>query len=144
MCGLRFEMRPKSTKPVSEYQLTLFGRSVGEALKIQQDAPKAAQQKRGPPKPIVRETGLARNTDPDTSQAAAQSFDPTRLEAVVLEVLRQHKEGLTSTEVADILGIGLWSISPRLRPLANKGLIRDSGRRKEGASKRKQIVWVAV
>ena len=91
------------------------------------------------------EHGLARHTDPKTAKAAAKSVDATKLEAMVLEILRE-KGSMTSHEIASELGMSmaLQSVTPRTAPLKNKGLIRDSGVRRPNESGRKAIVWEAV
>lgn len=87
------------------------------------------------------EPGAARHTDPDTSHEAAASVNATKLEAKVLVSLGAAKDGLTSSESAGVLNIPVWSISPRFKPLASKGLIHDTGMRRKGPSGRKRIVW---
>lgn len=87
------------------------------------------------------ERGAARNTDPQTSHEAAASVDATRLEAKVLAAINVAIDGLTSTEAAQVLNIPPWSISPRFRPLARKGLIHDTGMTRIGATGRRHIVW---
>lgn len=88
------------------------------------------------------EVGRARHRDPDTAKAAAKSTDATRLEGLVLEELRKAEpDGLTTEELADRLGISLVSVSPRLRPLVNKGRVIDSGGRRRNRSGKKAIVW---
>ena len=87
--------------------------------------------------------GLARRTDPETAKAAARKAPAAGLQMRVLDALRRSREGLTSHELAALLGEDLVSVSPRLRPLANKGLVRDSGERRAGPSGTKSIVWVA-
>lgn len=83
----------------------------------------------------------ARRRDPGTSHAAAASVDVTPLEMAVVGALKSNPSGLTSFEIADILRISLVTVSPRLRPLADKLLVEDSGQRRIGESGRKQIVW---
>src|SRR5687767_10188875 len=86
------------------------------------------------------ELGLSRRSDPATSHEAARSVDATRLEAVCLDALRNAPAGLTSEELAEKLGESLVTVSPRLRPLANKGFIEAVGRR-PNRSRRLAIVW---
>ena len=86
----------------------------------------------------------ARRSDPDTSYAAAASFVPTELEAKVLTCLRKFPNGATSFQLAESMGLSLVTVSPRLRPLCDKGYIEDSGRRQRGDSGRYQIVWRCV
>ena len=86
---------------------------------------------------------LARTTDPGTSVAAAISVSPERiskLQKKVLEGLRLLGGRGTMEEVCEVVGVVWQSLTPRFRPLANKGWIRESGTKK-GKSGRDQIVW---
>src|SRR5258708_7528464 len=86
----------------------------------------------------------ARRTDPETSVEAAKSLlngQATEMEQIVLSALRGNPEGLTTHEMSDLTGVQLVSISPRIKPLLRKGLIRDSFERRTGISGRKSIVW---
>jgi predicted transcriptional regulator len=86
--------------------------------------------------------GSSRSTDPDTSHDAAK-FDTSFLQQQVLFTLL--KEGpLTSEEVSELLHINIVSISPRFKPLLNKGLIMDTGQRRKNRSGRSAILWRAV
>lgn len=89
------------------------------------------------------EPGAHRHDDPDTSVAAAMSIDASRLEAIVLEALRKCLNGATTRELADILGIDWGSVTPRMAPLARKGLIYATSERRVGKSGRSGIVWKA-
>ena len=82
----------------------------------------------------------ARRSDPETSKEAARSVNTTMLEACVYGALKAHGP-MTSFEVADILRLSLVTVSPRLRPMTEKGLVEDSGLKRTGTSGRKQIVW---
>lgn len=84
----------------------------------------------------------ARASDPETSRAAAKSMESSRLEEAVYQTIRSYSGGLTSREVAAIMGIDWGSISPRFAPLCRKARIKDSGERRKGASGRSLIVWV--
>ncbi len=86
-------------------------------------------------------SAIARHTDPSTSHEAARSVDVPKLERAVLEALTAAPNGATSTELANALDVPLVSVSPRLRPLANKGLVVASTMRRRGISGRAQIVW---
>lgn len=86
---------------------------------------------------------LSRRNDPDTSKKAAAGVGTTMLEAAVFGCLKAHGPK-TSFEIADILRLSLVTVSPRLAPLRDKGLIRDSGVRKLGESGRGRIVWEIV
>lgn len=88
---------------------------------------------------------LARSADPSTSHAAATSVDATRLERVILDKLKTIKSpGATTYELAELLGLSLVTVSPRMRPLAIKRLVIDTGFRARGASGRGQIIWRAT
>lgn len=97
--------------------------------------------------PDLFDWALARRSDPDTAHDAARSLDGapvTSLEEICLAaIIAADKHGLTSHELAAATRLELVTVSPRLRPLANKGLIADSGRRRPGDSGRLSIVWVA-
>lgn len=83
-----------------------------------------------------------RRNDPDTSKAAAYSVDVPPLEKVVLDYLTKYRlGGATTHEIAEATGIDLVTISPRIRPLVEKGLVEDSGHKRKGRSGRKSIVW---
>lgn len=86
--------------------------------------------------PLFRATpARARATDPETSHEAAASVDTSELEALVLDTLRRHPDGLTTKEMARVTGEDRVTLSPRCRPLARKGLIVEAGKR-DGS-----IVW---
>lgn len=90
------------------------------------------------------ESGRARRRDPDTAKKAAASVPVADLEARVLRALRLSKAGMTTHELAWLLKVDLVSVSPRMRPLAEKGLVQDSGERRRGDSGRSSIVWRAT
>lgn len=87
---------------------------------------------------------LARLNDPLTSIEAAISVHTTELEDLVLEELFANPNGLTTRQIAAFLCRDLVSISPRMKPLLNKGAVKDSGIRTRGPSGRFQIIWQAV
>jgi hypothetical protein len=93
--------------------------------------------------PPAREAGRARRRDPETAKKAAAAVRVGELEGLVLGRLRSHG-GMTTHELAAALSVDLVSISPRMRPLVEKGLARDSGERRRGESGRASIVWKAV
>ena len=93
----------------------------------------------------IKVTGLARKSDPDTSKEAAAKVDVKKTEYLVLIAIRDSgSQGCIAAELPDLTGLPLNSASARTRPLANKGLIRDSGERRLGPNGRNQIVWKAV
>ena len=83
---------------------------------------------------------LARRSDPDTSHAAADRVSPkvAALELRVVGALRPLSAGLTVPEISDLTGIDKWSVSPRMKPLERKGLVRRLAERRGRAT-----VWVA-
>jgi len=90
---------------------------------------------------------FARRTDPVTSEDAARSIRPetSRLENVVLDTLKKRGErGGTTGELAEITGMSLVTVSPRIKPLVRKGYVEDSGQRRSGISGRKSTVWRAI
>jgi hypothetical protein len=90
--------------------------------------------------------GLARASDPDTSHDAAAQVNVTACEAAVMAALRTAPvTGLTTWEIADLVpGLGWGSITPRMRPLENKGWVVRSGMRRTPKGRyRPQIVWLA-
>lgn len=90
------------------------------------------------------EHGRARRSDPDTAKKAARSVPVADLEERVLECLRWSRAGLTTHELSRLLKADLVSVSPRMRPLVQKNLVKDSGQRRRGESGRASIVWKAV
>jgi DNA-binding HxlR family transcriptional regulator len=80
---------------------------------------------------------LARNSDPLTSDEAAEAVPVNRLEQIVLNHLGFWQEqGRTSHELALSTGLSLVSISPRMKPLEQKNLIVRTAERRQG-----RIVW---
>lgn len=94
----------------------------------------------------ARQTALSRGSDLSTSKAAGMSFDPTMLELEVLCAIRSFgTAGATQDDVLTKLRrISHSSITPRFRPLLNKGLVIDSGLKRKGVSGRGQRVMVAA
>ena len=83
--------------------------------------------------------GLCRNTDPATSKAAARNVNVSRLESIVASVIQRWPEGLTTKEIAEKTGLDRVTVSPRIKPLCNKGILKNSGNRRD-----KSIVWVMI
>ena len=88
---------------------------------------------------------MVRTTDPDTSIDAAISIDPTKLEKEVLNAVRHFGEsGATMDQVDDVLPqLRIGSISPRFRPLIEKGFIKVDDRTRKGmySNKQQRIHW---
>ena len=86
----------------------------------------------------------ARRQDPRTSHDAAASVDVERLQGMILSALGPQiwlHTGLTTGEIADYIRVPRDSVSPRMKPLVDKGLVIDSGIRRAGPSGRACIVW---
>lgn len=90
-------------------------------------------------------TAFARNTDPITSHRAVDDISPhvTKREGEVLAALKSNTFGMTINDIADYLGRSLVSVSPRLKPLVLKGLVEDSGLRRDGPEGRSRVIWRA-
>lgn len=84
-----------------------------------------------------------RRTDPPTSREAAASVNVGALEARVLDALRELGPS-TIDGVTAHLGIDKVSVSPRFRPLVEKGFVRDTGRKALSRAGRPSILWEAV
>lgn len=78
----------------------------------------------------------ARAGDPDTSHAAADTAGRSDLQALALAGLASLGGRGTSKEIAAHVGVGRDSISPRMKPLENRGDVRRDGK-KDGLT-----VWV--
>ena len=78
----------------------------------------------------------ARASDPGTSHDAADAVRMSDLQALALEGLTSLGGRGTSKDIAAHLGVGRDSISPRMKPLESKGLVRRDGK-KDGLT-----VWV--
>jgi hypothetical protein len=82
----------------------------------------------------------------DTSADAARSIELSvgHLQRVALRAIRSAgARGLTTNELAATVRIHRDSIQPRTSELRVRGLIRDSGARRENANGKSAIVWVA-
>ena len=83
----------------------------------------------------------ARSTDPGTSHAAAAIVRgelATRREGECLRALREAGTAMTTDDIAAATGIEYRSVTPRMKPLESKGLVRRNGR--QG----RKILWEAV
>jgi predicted ArsR family transcriptional regulator len=88
---------------------------------------------------------LSRRADPGTSYEAARSMDEhlPYLEAAVLKELQLAGEtGRTLDELSDALSLDKVTVSPRLRPLCDKGLALQSDQKRLGKAGRNQTVWL--
>jgi DNA-binding MarR family transcriptional regulator len=92
----------------------------------------------------------ARRDDPFTSHEAAAAVPVTMLQDMVLKALLGHPvTGLCTHEVEDITGLAAGSVTPRMKPLEDLGLVvrrRDADgtvvTRIPRGHKRRQTVWV--
>lgn len=90
------------------------------------------------------EHARSRKSDPRTSHDAASAVDVIGLERVVLDALiAALPGGMTVDELVAALSIDKVTISPRLRPLCDKGYAVTAGTRKAIKSNRQQTVWAA-
>lgn len=80
--------------------------------------------------------------DRDTSIAAADAIagKAPNLRAATLAAIRAS-DGLTADEAADVLGLSILSIRPRVTELARLGELEDSGMRRANHSGKNAIVW---
>ena len=88
---------------------------------------------------------MARTTDLETCHKAAKNIEPTRLESVVLDAIRHFGEsGATMDEVDEaVSNIRRASISPRFKPLLDKGYVIGDGRTRKAlySNKQQRILW---
>lgn len=90
---------------------------------------------------VTANQGLARSTDPVTSHEAAALVNVTEREELVLNILNNNGS-MNAEEVALLAGAEVPALTPRFRPLANKGLIYDTGRTSKALkSNRQRIIW---
>lgn len=83
---------------------------------------------------------------PETSYEAAVSVTDaakTREKAALHFIEVRALYGATADEVADALEWDRYSSRPRISTLRALGKIVDSGERRQGASGRRQAVWIA-
>ena len=93
----------------------------------------------------IIDSALARITDPETSKEAAATVDATKLEKIVLDVIKSFPNGCISQEVECALPhIRASSITTRYRPLMKKGLIEFTDEKRPGFSGRNQRVMRAI
>jgi hypothetical protein len=87
--------------------------------------------------------GKARTTDPVTSSRAAARVNVKRINGLIIGVLRSRGP-MTTEEISKAIRRRLQSVTPRMAPLANKGLVRNTGKTRRGSSNRERIVWEMV
>ncbi len=85
----------------------------------------------------------ARNTDPDTSHAAASVTNSDRLRSRVFAALRKAGyHGMTDDELVDCIGTYKPTTVTSRGRLSRGGLVADSGIRRKSHRGCDQIVWV--
>jgi hypothetical protein len=96
--------------------------------------------------------GASRWSDPNTSHAAADTVNATRLEDIVyVATFKAGDDGLTWDETAAVTGLDKASVSPRFAPMMRKKMLRikldtlgQQVKRSNGRSGRQQLVRVAI
>ena len=83
---------------------------------------------------------LYRTDATDTSVQAACSLDVTRLEYAVLAAIRKLGPCISDEVREHFPSLSYSSVTARYRSLLDKGLIKDTGKRRKGISGRKQRV----
>jgi DNA-binding transcriptional ArsR family regulator len=89
---------------------------------------------------------VARATDPGTSWAAASMTEPRAgtNRALALRLLREHPDGLTDFELAEMSGLQQTSIGKRRGELVDAGLAQATEQRRRAPSGAWAIVWQAT
>lgn len=87
---------------------------------------------------------LVRNSDPGTSVEAACSVNTTRLEQIVYTVIGSFGlTGATSDEICEQLPqFTMPTITPRFKPLLDKGFIEAIGKRPGRSGRNQRVVRV--
>lgn len=88
---------------------------------------------------------LYRKDASDTSIAAAESINITRMEGIVLfHIWQAGANGITQDELIEALGptYSYSTVTARPAALKRKGLVLDSGKRRPGTSGRMQMVLI--
>ena len=78
---------------------------------------------------------FARNTDPDTSHAAAEAVDALGLCEIIYKVMARYPDGCISDDVENALPhIISHSLTPRYRQMVDAGMIEITGEKRKGNS----------
>lgn len=87
----------------------------------------------------------SRSTDPATSKAAAASLDSKALNCIESRVMDAYREagsrGLTTIELSERTGLDRVTVSPRIKPLVERGLLENSGETRKGPSGKSSVAW---
>ena len=90
---------------------------------------------------LVATVAAARTTDPDTSHSPTRPSWSDDRTAALLALADAGDDGLTDFELAAITGVKQTSIGKRRGELRDRGLVADSGRRRESDTRSAAIVW---
>lgn len=78
-------------------------------------------------------TARARAADPDTSHCAAASINTSQREQMISDALEKYFPlGANSIELAAKLGWKRDSVSPRIKPMRDKGLLFNTRDKRNG------------
>lgn len=87
----------------------------------------------------------ARREDPKTSKEAAASLTSKVLTAVEVSILdalsAAGQGGLTTREIAEVADIDWGTVTPRLKPMEEKGAVTRTDELRANPSGRRSIVW---
>ena len=87
---------------------------------------------------------LSRNSDPITSDLAAELVHVEHVEGVIVRHLRFWPAGLTCIELSHSTGLPRDSISPRMVKLEEKHLVYRDGTRRVRGARSATTVWKAT
>lgn len=96
---------------------------------------------------MVRYPDSPGHREVDTSISAAEALAPKlgRLQRMALQAIHDAGPyGRTADELAAVLKLDRWTVQPRTSELRRKGLIHDSGQRRQNATGKRAIVWRAT
>jgi hypothetical protein len=86
---------------------------------------------------------FARSTDPETSQQAARTVNVTYLEGKVVAAIKAlDYAGATQDDVVKLTGLPSNSVTPRFKPLLDKGVVYASGSRKGASGKSQRLLFL--
>ena len=91
---------------------------------------------------MERIEGLARNSDPETSQDAAASVEASKLVEKIYEAMNRYGEaGCISDDIGrDLPGVGVQTYTPRFKQMIERGMIEATGEKRKGDCGRYQLV----
>ena len=90
---------------------------------------------------------LRRNSDPDTSDAAAaaaSAFVGTHEQRILAFLDSAGSKGGTKDEIGTGTGLAAIAVSRRMKALQERGRVLDSGMRRKTPAGKEAIVWVSV